>query len=142
MSENEITKAIIGACIEVHRELGPGLIESPYEDAVCHELHLRGIRWERQKQVPLLYKGVRLGKPLILDLLVEDKVIVDLKAKEIVTGLDKTRLRTYLRLSKLGVGLIINFNVELLRDGITRIVNDFIEPELETEPRIPPDLHV
>jgi GxxExxY protein len=144
MRENEITQAVIGAAIEVHRIIGPGLIERPYEDAVCCEFQLRGLKWERQKPVPIEYKGVKLGTPLILDLLVEEKVIVDLKAKETVTGIDKRKVLTYLRLSKLRVGLIINFNVELLRDGITRIVNDFDdedENEDEREHRDPPDLH-
>ena len=146
MRENEITQAVIGAAIEVHKILGPGLIERPYEDAICREFHLRGLKWERQKPVVIEYKGVKLGTPLFLDLLVEEKVIVDLKAKETVTGLDKKKVLTYLRLSKLRLGLIINFNVELLRDGITRIVNDFQdeqddENEAEDEPEDPPDLH-
>lgn len=141
MKENEITQAVIGAAIEVHRILGPGMIERPYEDALCREFQLRGLKWERQKPVPIEYKGVKLGTPLILDLIVEEKVIVDLKAKETVTGIDKRKVLTYLRLSKLRVGLIINFNVELLRDGITRIVNDFKDESDEREPRDPPDLH-
>ena len=144
MKENEITRAVIGAAIEVHRILGPGLIERPYEDAICREFHLRGLKWERQKPVPIEYKGVKLGTPLILDLLVEEKVIVDLKAKEAVTGLDKKKVLTYLRLSKLRLGLVINFNVELLRDGITRIVNDFEDEdneEDEDDAPEPPDLH-
>ena len=144
MRENEITQAVIGAAIEVHKILGPGLIERPYEDAMCREFHLRGLKWERQRPVPIEYKGVKLGTPLVLDLIVEDKVIVDLKAKETVTGLDKKKVLTYLRLSKLHLGLIINFNVELLRDGITRIVNDFEDEEDEEddrEPQEPPDLH-
>ena len=146
MRGNEITQAVIGAAIEVHKILGPGLIERPYEDAICREFHLRGLKWERQKPVAIEYKGVKLGTPLVLDLLVEEKVVVDLKAKETVTGLDKKKVLTYLRLSKLRLGLIINFNVELLRDGITRIVNDFQdeqddENEAEDEPEDPPDLH-
>lgn len=140
MRENEITQRVIGAAIEVHRILGPGMIERPYEDALCREFHLRGLKWERQKSVPVEYKGVKLGTPLALDLIVDEKVIVDLKAKETVTGLDKRKVLTYLRLSNLRVGLIINFNVELLRDGITRIVNDFRDDE-DREPQDPPDLH-
>ena len=144
MKANEITQAVIGAAIEVHKILGPGLIERPYEDAMCREFQLRGLKWERQKPVVIEYKGVKLGTPLFLDLLVEEKVIVDLKAKEAVTGLDKKKVLTYLRLSKLRLGLIINFNVELLRDGITRIVNDFQDEQdkddPEDEPQDPPDL--
>jgi GxxExxY protein len=134
MNENNITEAIIGACIEVHREWGPGLLEGLYEDAVCHELHRRGVFWEKQRPVPVYYKGTKLGKSMILDLLVEHKVILELKAKDEIHGIDKAQLRTYLRMSKLRVGLLINFNVEALKKGIVRIVNDFTEsPHVSTE---------
>ena len=139
MTENEIPQAVIGAAIEVHRELGPGLIEQPYEEALCHELHLRGLAFERQRPVPVSYKGVRLSANLRLDLIVEQRVIIDLKAKEQVTAIDKAKLRTYLRLSDLRLGLIINFHVERLVDGITRVVNNLIEKTPDDEP--PPDLH-
>ena len=138
MTENEITQAVIGAAIEVHRVLGPGLIEQPYEEALCHELHLRGLFFERQQAVPVSYKGVRLSANLRLDLLVEHRVILDLKAKEQVTLIDKAKLRTYLRLSDKRLGLIINFHVERLVDGITRVVNNLIEKPPGDEP--PPDL--
>jgi len=123
MHENEISEKIIGAAIEVHRILGPGLLESVYEQALCHELHLRGIRFSRQQSVPIPYKGIRLGSDLRLDVLVEDKVIVDLKAKEELSKIDKPKLLTYLRLSEKHLGVIINFHVELLREGIYRVVN-------------------
>jgi len=124
MHENEISKEIIGCAIEVHRLLGPGLLESVYEDALCHELKLRNIRFTRQKGVPIPYKETKLGTDLRLDLLVEDKVIVDLKAKETLSKIDKPKLLTYLRLSQKRLGLIINFHVELLREGIHRVVNN------------------
>ncbi len=127
MHENEISEKIIGAAIEVHRILGPGLLESVYEQALCHELHLRGINFTRQQSVPIPYKGIRLGTDLRLDLIVEDKVIVDLKAKEELSKIDKPKLLTYLRLSEKRLGLIINFHVELLRDGIYRVVNKLEE---------------
>ncbi|KAA3613006.1 MAG: GxxExxY protein [Calditrichaeota bacterium] len=123
MHENEISKKIIGAAIEVHRVLGPGLLESIYEDALCHELNLRGIHFLRQKSVPIPYKGIKLKSDLRLDLLVENKVIVDLKAKEKLSPIDKPKLLSYLRLSENHLGLIINFHVEVLRDGIKRVVN-------------------
>lgn len=123
MHENEISEKIIGAAIEVHRILGPGLLESIYEEALCHELHLRGINFVRQQNVPIPYKGIKLKTDLRLDLLVEDKVIVDLKANEELSKIDKPKLLSYLRLSKKHLGLIINFHVELLRDGIHRVVN-------------------
>ncbi len=124
MHENEISGKIIGAAIEVHRILGPGLLESVYEDALCHELHLRGFAFKRQESVPIPYKEIKLGTDLRLDLLVEDKVIVDLKAKEELSTIDKPKLLTYLRLSDKHLGLIINFHVEVLRNGIFRVVNN------------------
>ncbi len=139
MRENEFTRAVIGAAIEAHRILGPGMIEWPYEDALCREFHLPGLKWERRRPVSVEYKGTKPGTPLILDLLVEEKVIVDLKAKEAVTGLDRMKLPTYLRLSNLRVGLIINFNIELLSDGVARVVNDFQDEE-DRKPGEPPDL--
>ncbi len=123
MHENEVSEKIIGAAIEVHRILGPGLLESVYEDALCHELHLRGMQFKRQQSVPIPYKEIKLGTDLRLDLLVEDKVIVDLKAKEDLSTIDKPKLLTYLRLGDKHLGLIINFHVEVLRDGIFRVVN-------------------
>jgi GxxExxY protein len=127
MHENEISGKIIGAAIEVHRVLGPGLLESIYEDALCHELHLRGVQFKRQQSVPIPYKGIKLGSDLRLDLLVEDKVIVDLKAKEELSTIDKPKLLSYLRLSDKHLGLTINFHVEVLRDGIFRVVNKLQE---------------
>ena len=98
-------------------------MESVYEDALCHELHLRGLKFKKQQSVPISYKGIRLGTDLRLDLLVEDKVIIDLKAKEDLSTIDKPKLLTYLRLSDKHLGLIINFHVETLREGISRVVN-------------------
>ena len=94
------------------------------EDALCHELYLRGLRFLRQQSVPIPYKGIKLGTDLRLDLLVEEKVIVDLKAKEKLSPIDKPKLLTYLRLIDKHLGLIINFHVEVLRNGIYRVVNN------------------
>jgi GxxExxY protein len=124
MHENEISEMVIGAAIEVHRVLGPGLLESVYEDALCREFHLRGIKYLRQKSVPIPYKDVKLGTDFRLDLLVEDKVILELKAKEKLSSVDKPQLLTYLRLSGKRLGLIINFHVNVLKNGIHRVVND------------------
>ena len=131
MHENEISERIIGAAIEVHKYYGPGLVEQVYEEALCHEFSLREIRCERQKQVPIYYKGVKLGVPLRLDLIVEEKVIVDLKAKEDVTAFDRAKLLSYLRLSNLRLGLIINFHSLVLKDGISRVVNGLKLPPPE-----------
>jgi GxxExxY protein len=129
MHENEISERIIGAAVEVHRYHGPGLVEQIYEESLCHEFHQRGICFERQKQVPVYYKGLRLGVPLRLDLIIEEKVIVDLKAKEEVIPLDGAKLLSYLRLLKLRLGLIINFHSVLLKHGISRVVNALQPPE-------------
>ncbi len=129
MHENEISDGIIGAAIEVHRHHGPGLVEQIYEESLCHEFHLRSLHLERQKQVPIFYKGVKLGPPLYLELIVEQKVIIDLKAKEDITPLDRAKLLSYLRLCNLRLGLIINYHSAVLKDGIFRVVNGLGPPE-------------
>jgi GxxExxY protein len=124
MTENELSKEIIGVAIEVHRHLGPGLLESAYEEALCYELELRGIPHERQKYQPLKYKDKILKTDYRIDLLADAKVIVEIKARETVSRIDKAQTLTYLRLSGMKLALIINFHEPLLKDGITRIVND------------------
>jgi len=123
MHENDVSDRIIGAAIEVHRALGPGLLEGVYEEALCHELHLRGLAFERQKGVPIAYKGVKLSTDLRLDLIVENPVIVDVKAKEEMTKKDHAKTLTYLRLTGIRLGLNINFHEPMLVDGVRRIVN-------------------
>ena len=123
MTENELSKEIIGAAIEVHRHLGPGLLESAYEEALCYELELRGIPHERQKYQSLNYKKRTLKTDYRIDLLVDKKVIVEIKARDTVSLIDKAQTLTYLRLSTTKLALIINFHEPLLKDGITRIVN-------------------
>jgi GxxExxY protein len=121
--ENDISGKIIGAAIEVHRKLGPGLLESAYEECLCCEMSLRGIKFERQVPLPLNYKGVDLDCGYRLDLLVEDKVIVELKSIEALEPIHDAQLLTYLRLRNAWLGLIINFNVMMLKDGVRRLVN-------------------
>ena len=116
----ELTHSIIGACIEVHRELGAGLLESAYEECLCQELRLRGIPFERQVQVPVNYKGCRLDCGYVVDLIVDGKVLLELKAVEQIHPVFEAQLLTYLRLTKLRVGLLVNFNVPILTDGIKR----------------------
>lgn len=123
LHENDISQKIIGAAIEVHQILGPGLLESVYEEALCYEFHLRKIKFQCQQQVPIKYKGIKLGTSLRLDLLVEEKVIVDIKAKESLSANDKPQLLTYLRLCDKHLGLILNFHSKVLRDGVYRVVN-------------------
>ena len=122
-SETEsIAKAIVDAAMQVHRALGPGLLESVYEACLCHELAKRGITFERQRSMPILYDSLRLESGLRIDLLVANQVIVDLKAVEQMTSLFEAQLLTYLKLTGLRVGLLINFNVPLLKNGIKRLV--------------------
>ena len=128
MKENDISEKVIGCAIEVHRQLGPGLLESVYEEALCYELSKIGLSFERQQSVPIKYKDVLLATPLRLDLIVEGKVIVDNKAKSEVTPIDKQKLLTYLRLRDVRLGLLINFNVPRLVDGVRRVVNNLEEP--------------
>ena len=128
MHENEITKAVIAAAIEVHRHLGPGLMESTYEECLCRELLLRNLKFERQVSIPVKYKGVQLECSYRLDLIVEDKVIIEIKSVEIVTPVHKKQLITYLRLMNKKVGLVINFNEAVLKHGIHRLINGFLDP--------------
>jgi len=125
--ENDISGKVIGCAIEVHRQLGPGLLESVYEEALCHELEVASLRFERQLQVPIKYKDVVLATPLRLDLLIEGLVIVDNKAKSEVSAVDKQALLTYMKLLNVRLGLLINFNVAKLVDGVHRIVNNLPE---------------
>lgn len=127
MNENAISEKVIGCAIEVHRQLGPGLLESVYEEALCYELSQAGLRFERQLRVPIKYKRVLLSTPLRLDLIVEDKVIVDNKAKDKTTPIDQQQLLTYLRLRDVRLGLLINFNMPRLVEGTNRIVNSLEE---------------
>jgi GxxExxY protein len=119
---NELTGKVIGAAIEVHRNLGPGFFELIYEEALCVELGLRGIQFRRQVEVPIVYKAVEIGRPR-LDLVVEDRVVVELKAVESVSPLHKAQLLSYLKAGGFKLGLLLNFNVRFLRDGVTRIID-------------------
>ena len=123
MHENEVSEKILGAAIEVHREWGR-LLEALYEEALCVEFELQGIAYDRQKTIPVYYKGHQLSTPLRLDLLVEDTVIVDAKAKEAMTPMDHAKTLTYLRLSNKKLGLNINFHEPTLIKGVKRIVNN------------------
>ena len=122
MKFNEVTEAIIGAAIEVHRALGPGLFESAYEECLCRELTLRGVHFERQRELPIDYKGLRLDCGYRVDLLVAGTVVVELKAVEALLPIHEAQLLTYMRLGGWKVGLLINFNVPVLKQGIRRRV--------------------
>jgi GxxExxY protein len=117
-----LTGAVIAAAIEVHRILGPGLLESIYQRALCHEMMLRNMSFESQKPVAVNYKGIDLGEDLRLDIIVPGRLVVELKAVEKLLPIHEAQLMTYLKLTGLHTGLLINFNVCLLKDGIKRIV--------------------
>jgi GxxExxY protein len=118
-----VSQAVLGGAIEVHRQLGPGLLESVYECALCRELWLRGLRVEHQVPIPVSYKGAELGTGIRVDLLIDRLVIVEIKACEQLTSVHRAQLLTYLKLTGHKVGLLINFNVELLRHGMRRVLN-------------------
>lgn len=124
MDENEISKIVVDAAIEVHRTLGgPGLLESVYQEALAWEITQRGPRVEREKIVPIIYKGQTLGTPLRLDLLVGEKVIVECKATTEYNSIFEVQTLTYLRLTGLKLGMVINFGEKLVKNGIHRVVN-------------------
>jgi GxxExxY protein len=120
MPDNDLTHAIIGAAIEVHKLLGPGLLESAYEECLAREFSLRGIRFERQKGVPVVYKDVKLDCGYRMDFLIDGNVVVELKSIESLAPVHEAIVLTYLRLSGCRLGLLINFNVPMLKEGIRR----------------------
>jgi GxxExxY protein len=122
-SENELATRIIGCAMIVHRHFGPGMIESVYETCFEHELRKAGLKVLRQKRQPIIYDGITFDDPFRIDLLIEDTIIVENKVVEVVLPLHKAQLRSYLKLANRRLGLLINFNVERLKDGIHRIVN-------------------
>jgi len=124
---NQLTEKIIGAAIEVHRALGPGLLESAYEACLVYELSERGLKVEAQKPVPLVYKAVSLDCGYRLDVLVEDTVIVEIKSIDRIMPIHRAQVISYLKLTGLPIGLLINFNVKLLKLGIERIAGDSLD---------------
>ena len=127
MDIEKLGSKIIGAAIEVHKTLGPGLLESAYEESLCHELSLRSLSFERQKPLSLTYKGKLLDCGYRLDIVVENRIILELKTCEEIEPIHKAQLLTYLKLSGLHLGFLFNFNVPIKRDGIVRIVNELNE---------------
>ncbi|AQG78383.1 GxxExxY protein [Spirosoma montaniterrae] len=125
MAENEITECFIGCAMQVHRKLGPGLLESVYEECVAYELSKTGLFVERQKALPVVYETIKLDSGYRVDLLLNRKVIIELKAVEALNEVHLAQLMTYLRLADCRLGLLVNFNVILLKQGIRRVVNNF-----------------
>ena len=153
--ENVLTDQIIGCAIEVHRHLGPGLIESVYEECLCYELSQIGLHFERQVHLPVTYKGIKLECGHKLDLVVENSIVVELKSIDELTPLHLAQLLTYLKTSNKKVGLLINFNVQFLKNGLKRVVNRYAGPAvtphdsavsafetLQSSPRLSPRLRV
>jgi GxxExxY protein len=122
MKHEELSKEIIGAAIEVHKLLGPGLLESAYEDCMIYELKIRGLNVERQKPVPVVYKSIKLDCGYRLDLLVENKIIIELKSIDALAAVHEAQILTYMKFSGIHVGLLINFNVTILKNGLKRYV--------------------
>ncbi|MCG2777961.1 MAG: GxxExxY protein [Desulfobacterales bacterium] len=127
MDINRLSSNIIGAAIEVHKTLGPGLLESAYEQGICHEMSLRRLSFERQKSLPVIYKGIKLDCGYRLDVVIQKAIILELKSCEKIEPIHRAQLLTYLKLSGLNLGLLLNFNVTVMRDGIVRIVNKLKE---------------
>tara|TARA_R110001606_G_C14925258_1_gene597163 strand:- start:142 stop:519 length:378 start_codon:yes stop_codon:yes gene_type:complete len=124
MTENEISKIIVDCALKVHRALGPGLLESSYEECLFYEISKRNLKVEKQKALPLIYEEVKLDVGYRIDLIVEDKVIVELKSVEKINDVHLAQVLTYLKLSECKLGLLINFNVALIKHGIKRVVNN------------------
>jgi GxxExxY protein len=127
MDINQLSNKVIGAAIEVHKALGPGLLESAYEECLCEELDLRGLQYKRQEPLPLRYKGRKLDCGYRLDVVVENAIVLELKSCEKIEPIYEAQLLTYLKLSGLHLGLILNFNVTMMKDGIKRIVHQLAE---------------
>lgn len=127
MTEDEIGKIVVNSAFQVHKALGPGLLESTYESCLRHELNLNNLKVEFQKGLPVIYKGLKMDIGYRLDLLVEDKVIVEIKSVERLNEIHMAQLLSYLKLSNLKLGFLINFNVKLIKDGIKRVANNLGE---------------
>jgi GxxExxY protein len=127
MDLNQLSNKTIGAAIEVHKALGPGLLESAYEKCLCHELKLRGLSFDSQKPLPVLFKGEEIDCGYRLDIVVDNAIVLELKSCEKIEPIHKAQLLTYLKLSGLTLGLVLNFNVPVMRNGIVRIVNNLEE---------------
>lgn len=136
MEPNKITEVVIGCAIEVHRTLGPGLLESAYCDALAYELGRARLRFEREKFLPLLYKGVRLESNYRLDFIIENTVIVEVKSVPQLLSVFEYQLITYLKLTSCPIGLLMNFNVPVLKDGIRRKVWNLPEPSASPRLRV------
>ena len=124
MTENDLSKIILDICFDIHKQLGPGLYESVYEEIICHELSLEGYRFDRQKAVPVIWNGKKLELGFRVDIILEDKLLLEIKSVENLLAVHKKQTLTYLKLTGIKLGLLINFKEALLKDGIHRLVNN------------------
>lgn len=124
MTENDLSKIIVNSCFHIHKELGPGLFESVYEECLYFELIQQGLVVERQKELPVIYKSIKMEIGFRTDLIVNEKVIIEIKSQEAIAPVHQKQLLTYLRLTGLKLGILVNFNEALIKDGIQRIVNN------------------
>jgi len=124
MTENDLSQIVVDLCLKVHRTLGPGLLESVYEEALCYELRKAGLAYKRQQEIDVFYEDIKMNAGFRADIIVEEKLVLELKSIEAVLPVHLKVLRTYLRLTDIKLGLLINFNVALLNDGIKRLVNN------------------
>jgi GxxExxY protein len=124
MTENEISKILVDIFLKVHRNLGPGLLESVYEEVICYELAKLNVPFKRQQGILVEYEGIKMEDGFRADIIVENKVIIEIKSVEILAPVHHKQLLTYLRLTNLKLGLLVNFNVDLIKDGIVRLVNN------------------
>lgn len=129
MTENELAKQVIDLCIKIHKTLGPGLLESAYEDCLAYELNKKNLSFKRQESIPLVYDGVELGEGFRADIIIEDKLIIELKSVAELQPVNFSQLLTYLRLTNLKLGLLINFGQRRMVDGIHRVVNGLSQEE-------------
>ena len=134
LTENEIASQIVDAAYQIHTSLGPGLLESVYEALMAHELNRRGLLFVRQQPVPVVYDGIHLETGFRADLIVEDRVVVEIKSVDVLAPVHKKQLLTYLRLTGKRLGLLINFDTVLIKDGIARVVNGLLEERADGGP--------
>ena len=123
MTENEVGKVIVDSAVQLHRELGPGLLETVYEVLLAHEIEARGVKVERQVNIPITYRGIKFDEGFRADLIVDHKVIVELKSVEQISKAHKKQVLTYLKLTDLKLGYLLNFGEELMKEGISRVIN-------------------
>lgn len=131
MTENELSSKVIGASIEIHRTLGPGLLESAYRECLCHELRGEGLKVEKEKPMPMVYKEIKLDHGYRMDLLIENILVIEIKTVETLTDVHLAQVLTYLRLGNYHLGLLINFDVSLLKNGLQRVINDRYVPPVQ-----------